>query len=260
MQLPARARAVQGERDPSGTLRGELHRGRAQHGQHQCGVTRSPGDRAGGAHAAPQLLGAAGQREHTDPGLEADEPAVGRGDADRPTAVGAECQGRHPTGHRRSTSGFDRFVEPELRHPGLADHNGSRRAQPLDQLVVAAHGGARRGGGTVPGRVARDVDVVLDRHRHAREWEGEPVRSGVDAAGLGDDTPRVADLERADRRVAGGDAGEMRLRDLDRAAATVVYALHDLGRSERGQVEGVHPTTMALIRRFREPTRRADQG
>ena len=50
----------------------------------------------------------------------------------------------------------------------LADDDRPGRAQPADDLGVARHR-ARVGGGAPRGRLAGDVDVVLDRDRHAEQ-------------------------------------------------------------------------------------------
>ena len=59
------------------------------------------------------------------------------------------------------------------------------------------------------GRVAGDVDAVLDRHRHAGQRQREAVGPAVDPAGLGQHPRRVVRLEGADHRVPLGDPGQV---------------------------------------------------
>ena len=66
---------------------------------------------------------------------------------------------------------------PQLRHLGLADHDRSRRAQPLHHLGVGRGGRDERAGASTRD-LAADVDLVLDRDRHP---EQRPVVSRAHA-------------------------------------------------------------------------------
>ena len=69
---------------------------------------------------------------------------------------------------RTERDGFGERPQHHLGHRGLADDDCARRAQPPHHLGVVGLGGPV-GGGAVCRHLAGDVDVVLDRDRHAEQ-------------------------------------------------------------------------------------------
>ncbi len=152
-------------------------------------------------------------------GLEADEAAERRGNADRAAGVGGERRMRHAFGdrhrrarrrtardasgravvrsERRAVVGIEADAgERELGHVGAADEDGARGAQPCHRGCVACggrcigeHAGPRGGG--LPG----DVEEVLDRHRYAVERRDRPPGAAA-CVGCFGGTARAAAVER----------------------------------------------------------------
>ena len=116
-----------------------------EHREHQRRVGRRARERARRRQPEPVLGRAAGQRHLARPGLEPDQPAVRRGDADRAAAVRAQGQRRHPGRDRRRAAaagaagvagrvqrvagGAERRVGEAPRPPARA--SGSCRRRPL---------------------------------------------------------------------------------------------------------------------------------
>ena len=155
--------------------------------EQQGGVGGAAGERAVTAEAV-EGLGVGPGGDAASLRLEADQPGPGGGDGDRPRPVGAE-RGRDDTGGdggsgtaagtaRRVVGvpgvaggavqgGLGEVPLADLGRVGLADRDCAGRAQAAHHLRVADRGAAAaaaEGAG-----VARQVDVVLDRDRHAEQ-------------------------------------------------------------------------------------------
>ena len=135
-------------------------------------------------------------------GLDPEEPARRRRDADRAAAVGAQRARDHAGGDRRGAAAARAAgaalrvprvagraprlrlgeVRPQrqLGHVRLADHDGARGAQAAHDLAVGG-GGLADHTGAVRGQLAGDVHVVLDRDRHAEQRCGLAARPGAPA-------------------------------------------------------------------------------
>ncbi len=129
--------------------------------------------------------------------------------------------------------------DAQLRHPGDAHDDGTRGAQPRDDLVVARLRGRVGGGRAVAHRLARDGDVVLDRHRDACQRQGLARRHArVDRAGLAHCGLAAYDLEGGEVAVAGRDALEREARRVGGAHRPGAHGLGDRGRGPHGKLVG----------------------
>ncbi len=105
-------------------------------------------------------------------------------------------------------------------------------------------------------RLAGDVDVVLDRHRHPGERQRGPVGSRVDGRRLGERGLGADDPERPDPRVDGLEVGQVRAHDVDRAQRAGTHPLGDLHGGQTDDVTdamssvetsaSVHPWTVTV--------------
>ncbi len=151
----------------------------------------------------PDVVAARGEREDAlerdEPvgRLEADDPAVGGGDADRAAGVGAERVVGHARGDERGRAGAraaggaarierveghpERGVDAAggvLEQVRLAEQVGGGGAQARDRRRVAGGGRRRRDGRGVRRHDAGDVDVVLDRDGGAEQRAGGGALAG----------------------------------------------------------------------------------
>ncbi len=155
--------------------------------QQQGGVADAAGQRAVAAEPVEGLgVGPGGDAAALR--LQADQPGPGGGDADRAGAVRSQrsCDHARRDGRRRATAGAAggvvgvpgvaggavkrRLGEVPLAHlgrVGLADHDRARLADAAHRLGVAHRGPTAAA--AERGRVAAEVDVVLDRDRHSEQ-------------------------------------------------------------------------------------------
>ena len=244
-------------RNPAGTASGRAERawprigiGRigAGHGrQRREGVVdgerehRYAIERAAGRHEA-------GGGDQAEARLEADDVAQSGRHAARPGSIGAERE-RNEAGADRDrrtrarSAGNERGIEQvarravgrahadqaggELIEIGLADDDGAGPPEPRDAGRVLARvvREGRAGGG---GRQSRDVDIVLDRDRHAVERE-IGIALGRQRRGFGERVGFIAQRDENGGIAVGADA---RVGARDRrfgAARARTMRLHDRG-------------------------------
>ena len=195
---PDRAR-LGGDADPQGAARGRdrpVGVGPGEHVQHQPEVGHGGGQGPELAHPA-QGRGAAGrERDHAEPGLDADQPAVGGGHADRAAPVGGQGDGDHGRGDRggaaaRGAAGvvvqapgvagdpeglaLGERPQAQLGQAGLADQQRPGLAQAPDQLGVG--GGRLRLVAAEPLRVGAPARSTLSLMATGTPASGSPARS-----------------------------------------------------------------------------------
>ena len=171
-------------------------------------------------------------------------PSVPRASAAIPAATAAALPPLEPPGSRDGSSGLRvvpsaEWVKPHAASSGIRvvpTTTAPARRSRLTSSSSRRAGVGRGGGGAVAGGVAGDGHVVLDRDGHARQREREPVRAGVDPAGLGEHPLGVGRLERAEVGVALGDPAEVRPGDLDGGAGAAAHPGGERGRRQRGQL------------------------
>ena len=125
-------------------------------------------------------------------------------------------------------------------HVRLADDHRSGRAQPADDLGVRRDRPAVRVA-AVGGRLAGDVAVVLDRHRHAEQRPlVAALGAGVGLVGLGQRALGERHAVGVELRVEPRDALEVQLGELARRDLAAADQLGLAGGAGEGEVDGVH--------------------
>ncbi len=140
-------------------------------------------------HAKPSL-GFGRHRDTPTLGLEPEQPAPGRGNTNRTSAVGAERSADEAGGYRRPAAAagaawgtlqvpriarraegwcLGERPDAQLGHIGLADHDRAGLAQLAHDLGIRGRGDVAVGVAAERGYLAGDIDVVLDGDRHTEQ-------------------------------------------------------------------------------------------
>ena len=198
--------------------------------------------------------------------LQPEQPAAGRGNADRARAVRADRRSRQARGHRhtRASGGaagravdvpgiaggaVGRRLGPrrdrQLGHVRLAEDHRARRPQAADDLGVGRCGAVRE----QPKAVASPATstVVLDRDRHAQQ------RPRVACAGAAVGLPRLGPRALGEHHPVGVEQRVQALDplevELDQLARGDLAAADELGLARgagKGEVGGVHGAGEAI--------------